>query len=210
MQARARGPEAPLRNAIWIRALLVGRAVFASEAQARTTRISRRLSQGWHNREVVIRVLCDVPGGAVTDLQQYYWIRGTIDELVRVAIPRRKPRAGTGIHCELTVVRDESRLPLQDEYEFVLLGVVVPQCGCRARLESGPIDSEVREPEDLAKRALETSGNDVGERFGVHILTSTGPRLRCYREWSRSFVAHELEPTICDRLLRVWIGRQPS
>src|SRR5687767_7434130 len=114
--------------------LLVGRAVFASEAQARSTGISRGLSQGWHNREVVVRVLRDVPGGAVTDLQQYYWVRGAIDDLVPVAIPRRKPRAGTGLHCELAVVSDKSRLSLEDEYEFILLGVVVPQCGCRARL----------------------------------------------------------------------------
>jgi hypothetical protein len=150
---------------------------------------------GERQREIIVRIFGDVTGAAVAYFQQNDGLRRTVDDLMGVAVASAKSSACPWSKKEFSRICDQRWLAVQDEHELILLGVVMPQGSCGARLQSGPVNAEVLQTKRVAKWTFEPPRDHASEGLRVDVLSSAWRRFGGHDERSIKRILHGPEFT---------------
>jgi hypothetical protein len=112
---------------------------------------------------IVIGIIDDVAGTAITNLEIDDITRASIDQVMRIAAAGSKSCAHPRPQERFAVIADEVRCSLQNEDKLILVRMGMPQARNRTGLESGLIDAEIPQTETIPQYLSGATGQSIAK-----------------------------------------------
>ena len=103
---------------------------------------------------MIVRITAGVTGTTVADFKIGYGFVSLIDQMMGGAVRCFKPSAHARREWRLPDVRNQRRMTLENIDKLILLRMHVTQRRHRAGRKRGEIHGEIRQAENIAKRAF--------------------------------------------------------